>query len=100
MSRFFCGDAHGDENDGKGFFCTQYFRLPRNLQRQVVMGETRSRENGQFLPSNEGIHSVYRGNAGLDEFRWVISCIGVNRRARYVESLLRHDLWTAINRFT
>ncbi len=62
------------------------------------MGQSGSREDGEFLPSNQRIKSIYRRYASLNKAGRIVASIRIHRASVDGLLLLRNDVWALINR--
>ena len=91
------GDADGREDDGEGLVVAQHAGLARDLRGQRGVGQTRAGEDRQLLAADQGVQTVDRGNAGLDEFGGVGAGRRVHRQAVDVHVRVRQDLRAAVD---
>src|SRR5208337_442510 len=98
--RFFLGDTHGSEDYREVLGRAGHFCLAGNLQRNIVVRETCTREDRELLATDKGVGPVDRGDTGLDEIRRHAPCVRVDCGTVDVEALLRDYVRAAIDRLT
>ncbi len=96
--RFFLGDTHGSEDHRERLGRTGHFCLAGDLERNIVVRQTCTREDREFLATDKGVCTVDRGDTGLDEIRRHAAGVRVNGRTGDVKTLLRHNFRTAVDR--
>jgi hypothetical protein len=92
-------DAHRREHDPERLLGPEDLGLAGDLQGDLVVRQAGPGEEGKFLAADEGVESVDRRDAGLDELRRVLPRIRVDRRPDNLDPFLRHDRRSAVDRF-
>src|SRR6266581_4309127 len=92
------GDAHRREDHPEGLWAPGDLRLPRNLQRDLVVRQARTGEQRELLAAHERVEAVDRRDARLDELRGMFSGVRVDRGALDLDPLLREDRRTTVCR--
>ena len=92
-------DAHGGEHDSERFLAAEDLRLPRDLERDLVVRKTGAREQGELLATDERVQPVNRGDPCLDELGRMLPRIGVDRGSRDLDPFLWHDRRAAVDGF-
>ena len=93
-------DTHRSEHDGEIVLMVvmralvralhlHQTRLPTYLRCDLVVRETCCREDGDLLPTGDGIHGVDGGDTGGDHLFGIDAGVGVDGRAVDVEVVLR-----------
>src|SRR3990172_13280230 len=90
------GDPHRREDDAERLLRTEDLRLPRDLERDIVVGQPRTGEERELLPADERVEPVDRRDPGLDELRGVLAGVRVDRCARDLATHLRDDRRAAV----
>ena len=80
-------ERHKYHREGFGPFGNP--RLQSDLSGQLIVRESRSREDRELLPAHHRVHAVDRGNAGLDEILRKRARGGIQRSAMHVHSGFR-----------
>ena len=93
---FFSRDTHGAEHHNELFIGILEFGLSSDLQSDVVVGQTRCRENGQFLPTYQRRAAVDSGNTRLDEIVRRLSAVRVDGRTDDVGLFVSNDFRSTI----
>ena len=91
------GNTHGCKHNGEGLVGAAHLCLTRNLGSQVGVRKTGCRENRQLLAADQGVQTIYGGNASLDKLLRIASGCRVHRQAVDIHTLLRQDVGTAVN---
>ena len=98
---FLKGDTDGGKDHGKvGPLVAQHLSLTGDLGRQGGVGQARAGEDGQLLPTDQGIQPVDGGDAGLDELVGVVPGGGVHGQAVDVPVFVGKNVGSAIDRLS
>ncbi len=93
---FFSGDSHSTEHNNEFFIGILEFGLSGDLQSNVVVRETRCRENWQLLSTHQTRTQIDSGHTSLNEIIWTLSAVRVNRSTDDVFLLVSDNFWTAV----
>ncbi|MBA7470796.1 hypothetical protein ES707_06083 [subsurface metagenome] len=93
-------DTHGGEHHGETALLAPDLGLPGNLGGQGIVGQPVAREDGQLLATDQGVHTVDRRDAGLDEIAGILPGRGIDRPAVYVQLHLPRRGRTAVDGLT
>ena len=94
---FLKGDTHGGEHHGERLIGAAHLCLPRNLRRQIGVGQTAGGEDGQLLPAHQRVQSVDRGNTGLDKLLRIVARCRVDGQAVDIPALRGQDRGTVVD---
>ena len=61
------------------------------------MRKTGCRENRQLLAADQGVQTIYGGNAGLDKLLRIASGCRIHGKAVDIHTLFRQDVGAAVN---
>ena len=95
---FFSGNTHCTENDNKLLIASLQLCLSSDLQCNVVVRKTRSRENWQLLSTNECCTAVDCRNSSLNEIMWALSAVWVDCSTDDVSVFFSNDVRSTVTR--
>jgi len=101
--RFLEGDAHRTEHDGEitAFsVLVENFCVSGDLDGEFGVRESGSGENREFLPADERVHEIDRGNSGLNEVGWKFAGVRVDRHSGDVHGFFGENFGSAVDRFS
>src|SRR5438309_10106273 len=90
-------DANGGEQESARLLAAEDLRLPRELERDLVVWKTGAREQGELLTTDERVQPVNRGDPCLDELGRMLPRVGVDGGSRDLDPLLRNDRGAAVD---
>ncbi len=90
-------DADGGKHDGEARAVIEHLGLTRDLGGELRVRQTGAGEDRQLLAAHEGVQTVNRGDARLDELVGVVARGGVDGQAADVEILLGQQLRAAVD---
>src|SRR6059036_2397929 len=91
-------DSHRGEDDAERFAAPDDFGLSSDLQRHLVVRQSRTGEQRELLAADQGVQAIDRRDARLDELCRVLAGIWVNRGARDLDPFLGDDRRAAVDR--
>ena len=95
---FFSSNTHCTENDDKLLVASLQLGLTSDLQCNVIVRKTRSRENWQLLSTNECCTAVDCRNSSLDEIVWALSAVWIDCSTNDVSVFFSNDVRSTVTR--